>query len=348
MSSASPGASQAGIRRVHRATLAGSAVAILLLLAAPLVVYPVFVMKLMCYALFAATFNLLIGYVGVMSFGHAAFLGAGAYLTAHAAKAWGFDPLASLLVGIGAAALVGVAIGFLAIRRKGIEFAMITLALAQVVDFIAQKASFTGGENGIQDVPRGRLFGFIDLNAPTAIYGLILVLFVLGMYVLWRTVNSPFGHVMQAIRDHEDRAISLGYDVARYKLTAFVISAAVAGLAGGMKSLVFQLATLEDVSFHMSGEVILIALLGGVGTFFGPLVGAAIVVSLESALATSEFPAPVLTGAVFIVCVLVFRRGVVGEIAARLAGRRDKNAMPVDSADPSYGQQGPEGGALRT
>ena len=309
--------------RVARSTIAGAVVAIVLLASAPLVVYPVFVMKLMCYAIFAAAFNLLIGYVGLLSFGHAAFLGTGAYLFAHAAKHWGLEPMLALLLATAVAAGLGGAIGFLAIRRKGIEFAMITLALAQMVDFIAQQAPFTGGENGIQDVPRGHLLGLVDLNAGPAIYGFVLVLFVLAMFALWRTVNSPFGHVLQAIREHEDRAVSLGYDVARYKLAAFVISAAAAGLAGGMKALVYQLATLDNTSFHMSGEVILITLLGGVGTLYGPLVGAAIVVALESALATSEMPAPVFTGLVFIACVLVFRRGVVGEGAALLARRRE-------------------------
>ncbi|CAG9232809.1 Putative ABC transporter permease protein [Paraburkholderia sabiae] len=305
-----------------RLTLAGSIAVLVLLIAAPAAVYPVFLMKLMCYALFAASFNLMIGYVGLLSFGHAAFLGAGAYLSAYAAKAWGLDPLVCLVIGIAVAASLGAVIGFLAIQRKGIEFSMITLALAQVVEFIAQQAPFTGGEDGIHDVPRGHLFGFIDLNNNVAVYAFMLVLFVLGMATLWRTINSPFGHVLQAIRDHEDRAVSLGYGVRRYKLTAFIISAALAGLAGGMQSLIFQLATLDDVSFHVSGAVILMALLGGVGTFFGPLIGAAIVVALESVLATSEFPAPVITGAVFILCVLVFRRGIAGEAALRLADRK--------------------------
>ncbi|WP_233853748.1 branched-chain amino acid ABC transporter permease [Paraburkholderia sp. HD33-4] len=319
---ASPGRAASPRRCAFRMTLVGSAAVLVLLIAAPAAVYPVFLMKLMCYALFAASFNLMIGYAGLLSFGHAAFLGAGGYLCAYAAKAWGLDPLACLLVGVVVAGLLGAIIGFLAIQRKGIEFSMITLALAQVVEFIAQQAPFTGGEDGIHDVPRGHLFGFIDLNNAVAIYAFVLVLFVLGMAVVWRTVNSPFGHVLQAIRDHEDRAVSLGYGVRRYKLTAFIISAALAGLAGGIKALIFQLATLDDVSFHVSGAVILMALLGGVGTFSGPLIGAALVVALESALATSEFPAPVITGAVFVLCVLVFRRGIAGEIALRLRERK--------------------------
>jgi branched-chain amino acid transport system permease protein len=234
---------------------------------------------------------------------------------------------------------LGAIIGFLAIQRKGIEFSMITLALAQVVEFIAQQAPFTGGEDGIHGVPRGHLFGFIDLNNSVAIYAFILILFAFGMAALWRTVNSPFGHVLQAIRDHEDRAVSIGYGVRRYKLTAFVISAALGGLAGGMQALIFQLATLDDVSFHLSGAVILMALLGGVGTFFGPFIGAAIVVALESVLATSEFPAPIITGAVFILCVLVFRRGIAGEIALRLADRKARRHDLDNGAAPGRPQE---------
>ncbi|RQR22843.1 branched-chain amino acid ABC transporter permease [Burkholderia sp. Bp9143] len=325
-------------RRRNQSTIVGPLVVVALLAAAPAVVYPVFVMKLMCYVLFAASFDLLLGYAGLLSFGHAAFLGTGAYLTAYAAQAWGLDPLLCLLVGMVAAALVGTVMGFLAIRRKGIEFAMITLALAQVVEFIAQQASFTGGEDGIHDVPRGYVFGLIDLNNVTAIYITMLVLFVVGMFVLWRTINSPFGHVLKAIRDHEDRAISLGYDVNRYKLIAFVIASVIAGLAGGMKAIVFQLATLDDASFHVSGAVILMVLLGGVGTLYGPLIGATIVVALESALATSEFPAPVITGAVFILCVLMFRRGVVGEIVNWLAERQTRTSRPRrgEAAPPTH------------
>jgi branched-chain amino acid transport system permease protein len=309
----------------NRNTAIGAIAIVILLCVAPVGIYPVFVMKLMCYTLFAATFNLLLGYVGLLSFGHAAFLGAGAYLTAYAAREWGLDPLLSLLVGITTAAFLGAIVGFLAIRRKGIEFSMITLALAEVVGFVAEQAPFTGGEDGIHDVPRGHLIGLIDLNNGVAVYAFILVLFIVGMVALWRTVHSPFGHVLQAIRDHEDRAISIGYDIGRYKLTAFIIAAALAGLAGGMKAIVFQLATLDDVSFHLSGAVILMVLLGGVGTQFGPLLGAAIVVALESALATSEFPAPVITGAVFIVCVLTFRRGIVGELGLWIASRKARS-----------------------
>jgi len=333
-----PAASGRGLRddRTGIATVAGALAVLACLLLAPTVVYPVFIMKLMCYTLFAAAFNLLMGYAGVLSFGHAAFLGTGAYLAAYAAQAWGLDPLMCIALGATAAGGVGAVMGYLAIRRKGIEFSMITLALAQVVEFIAQQSSFTGGEDGIHDVPRGHLLGTIDLNNGWAMYGLVLALFCLGMYLLWRTINSPFGHVLEAIRENEDRAISLGFDVRHYKLTAFVISAVIAGLAGGMKTLVFQLATLDDVSFHLSGAVILMVLLGGTGTLFGPLVGAAIVVALESALATSELPAPVVTGSVFILCVLVFRRGVVGEIALRMRRQKASQSSKV-GADVKYG-----------
>lgn len=298
-------------------------VAIILVLAAPLVVYPVFVMKFMCFALFAATFNLLMGYVGLLSFGHAAFFGTGAYLTAHAAKVWGLDPLLCVALSMASAGLLGLVIGFLAIRRKGIYFSMITLAMAQMVAFVATQAPFTHGEDGIQGVPRGAVFGLLDLSHPVAIYGFVFVICALGLYALWRTVNSPFGHVLQAISEHESRAISLGYDVARYKLIAFSISAALAGTAGGLNALVFQLATLGDVGFELSGEVVLMVLLGGAGTFFGPVVGAAIVIVLQSWLATSQLPVPVLIGAVFIACVLLFRRGVVGELGARWFDRAD-------------------------
>jgi branched-chain amino acid transport system permease protein len=293
------------------------AAAIVLLLLAPLVVYPVFLMKFMCFTLFAATFSLLMGHVGLLSFGHAAFFGTGAYLTAHAAKAWGLDPLLCILLSTAAAALIGLVIGFLAIRRKGIYFSMITLALSQLVAFVALQAPFTGGEDGLQAVPRGVVLGLFDLSKPASMYGFVFVITLVGMIALWRTVNSPFGHVLQAIREHEPRAISLGYDVARYKLIAFVISAALAGTAGGLNALVFQLATLGDIGFELSGEVVLMALLGGVGTLFGPMVGAAIVILLQSYLATSSLPAPVLIGCVFMVCVMMFRRGIVGELMAR-------------------------------
>jgi branched-chain amino acid transport system permease protein len=287
---------------------------VVLLLAAPFGIYPVFLMKLMCFALFAAAFNLLIGYVGLLSFGHAAFFGTGAYISAHAAKVWQLDPLLCVVLGGLAGGALGVVVGYLAIKRKGIYFSMITLALSQMVFFIALQAPFTGGEDGIQGIPRGRLFGLIDLNQPMNMYGFVLVIFLFGMFALWRIVHSPFGQILKAIREHEPRAISLGYDVNRYKLIAFVISAALAGVAGGAKTLVFQLASLTDITWQMSGEVVLITLLGGIGTMLGPVVGALIVVSLENYLAALDFPVTVLIGAIFVACVLLFRRGVVGEV----------------------------------
>lgn len=302
----------------HWRTALGAVVVLALLLIAPTAMYPVFVMKLMCYALFAATFNLLFGYAGLLSFGHAAFLGSGAYVAAHAAKVWGLDPVLCLTAAMATAGVLGWGIGFLAIRRSGIEFSMITLALAEMISFLAHRAPFTGGENGFQGVPRGVALGVLDLSEPANIYAFTMIVFGIGMFAIWRTINSPFGHILRAVRDHENRSISLGYDVQWYKLTAFVISAVLAGLAGGLKAIVFQFAVLDDISFHTSGHVVLMTLLGGLGLFFGPLVGATVVVVLESYLATSSFPAPVIIGAVFILCVLLFRRGIVGELAARL------------------------------
>ena len=292
----------------------GIAVGLVALVAAPFVLYPVFVMKLMCFALFAAAFNLLIGYGGLLSFGHAAFFGTGGYLAAHAAKVWGLDPLLSVLFAAFGATVTGLVVGALAIRRKGIYFSMITLALSQMVFFVALQAPFTGGEDGIQGVPRGVLFGLFDLDKPLMMYAFVSVIFLLGMFAVWRVVHSPFGQILTAIRDNEARAISLGYDVDRYKLTAFVISAALAGVAGGVKSLVFQLASLTDITWQMSGEVVLITLLGGIGTLLGPVVGAVIVVAMQNYLATVNFPVPVITGIIFVVCVLLFRRGIVGEL----------------------------------
>ncbi|MBP2313098.1 branched-chain amino acid transport system permease protein [Azospirillum soli] len=291
-------------------------------LAAPFVLYPVFVMKVLCFALFACAFNLLIGFAGLLSFGHAAFFGGAAYITAHAAKVWGLPPELSILLGAGFSAVLGLAFGALAIRRQGIYFAMITLALAQMVFFLALQLKFTGGEDGIQGVPRGQLFGLFDLNQPLVMYYFVLAIFLFGFALIWRTVHSPFGQVLKAIRENEPRAISLGYRTERYKLLAFVLSASLAGLAGGTKALVFQLASLTDVQWQMSGEVVLMTLLGGMGTLFGPVVGAALVVTLESYLAGTNLPVPVVIGAIFVVCVLLFRRGIVGELQAFLARRK--------------------------
>jgi branched-chain amino acid transport system permease protein len=282
---------------------------------APFFVYPVFLMKALCFGLFACAFNLLIGYVGLLSFGHAAFLGSAGYVTAHVAKVWGWPPEAAIVAGVAAAAGLGLLIGVLAIRRQGIYFAMTTLALAQMIYFFCLQAPFTHGEDGIQAVPRGRLLGVLDLNNTLALYFVVLAIFVGGFLVIYRTIHSPFGQVLKAIRENEPRAISLGYKADQYKLLAFVLSTALVGLAGGTKALVFQLASLTDVHWTMSGEVVLMTLLGGLGTVFGPVVGAFIVIALENYLAQLGAWVTVVQGAIFVVCVLTFRRGVVGELA---------------------------------
>jgi branched-chain amino acid transport system permease protein len=295
---------------------------LLLLLLAPFFFYPIFLMKLLCFALFACAFNLLLGYTGLLSFGHATFFGGAAYFTAYTVKAWGLPPELGILIGVVGAAFLGLVMGFFAIRRQGIYFAMITLALSQMFFFFCLQAEFTEGEDGIQSVPRGHLFGFIDLNSSTNMYYFVLAVFIIGVLIIWRFINSPFGMILKSIRENEQRAISLGYSVARYKLGAFVMSAALAGLAGAVKSIVFQFATLTDVAWQMSGEVILMTLLGGIGTLIGPLFGAGLVVALENYLATSEFPVTIITGIVFMVCVLIFRRGIIGEFYASRLGRK--------------------------
>jgi branched-chain amino acid transport system permease protein len=288
-----------------------------LLAVAPLVgIYPVFLMKALCFALFACAFNLLIGYGGLLSFGHAMFLGTAGYVCAHAAKVWGWPPEAAILAGTGAAAMLGLVAGLLAIRRQGIYFAMITLALAQMIYFFCLQAPFTHGEDGIQSVPRGRLFGLLDLSNSLTMYYFVLVVFIAAFALIYRIINSPFGQVLKAIRENEPRTISLGYDAERYKLLAFVLSATLAGLAGATKAIVFQLASLTDVHWTMSGEVVLMTLLGGMGTVFGPVVGAFIITGLENYLSSFGEWVTVITGAIFVICVLAFRRGVVGEIMA--------------------------------
>jgi branched-chain amino acid transport system permease protein len=275
-------------------------------------------MKILCFALFACAFNLLIGYVGLLSFGHAAYFGMGGYITGYAAKAWGVPPELAILMGAAVGAMLGLPFGWLAIRRAGIYFAMITLALAQMVYFFCLQAPFTGGEDGIQAIPRGTLFGVFDLTADLTMYWLVAGVFLFGFLMIHRIVHSPFGQVLKAIRDNEPRAVSLGYRVEDYKLMAFVLSAALAGMAGGTKSLVFNIATLTDVHWTMSGEVVLMSLVGGLGTVFGPVVGAAVIVTMQNYLA--EFGAWVLViqGVIFIACVLAFRRGILGEIAHAL------------------------------
>ena len=284
---------------------------------APAFFYPVLLMKLMCFGLFAEAFNLMMGYVGLLSFGHAAFLGAAGYVTGYAMKHLGLSTELGLLVGTVAAAALGGLFGWLAIRRAGIYFAMITLALAQMMYFVWLQAPFTGGEDGLQDVPRGSLFGLIDLSDDRSLYWLVLAVFLGALGLIHRTINSPFGQILKAIRENEARAVSLGYDVARFKLLAFVLSAGLAGLAGATKVLVFRFATLTDANWHLSGEVVLMTLLGGLGTFAGPLVGSSLIVLLQNELADKVGAwVGVIMGLAFIACVLLFRRGIVGELAA--------------------------------
>jgi branched-chain amino acid transport system permease protein len=290
-------------------------------LAAPFVVYPIFLMKALCFALFACAFNLLLGYVGLLSFGHAAFLGWAAYVCGYTAKAWGWPPELAILAGTAAATVLGLAFGWLAIRRTGIYFAMITLALAQMTYFFALQAPFTGGEDGIQAIPRGRLLGLVDLGQMLNMYYFTLAVFLFGFFLIYRTVHSPFGQVLKAIRENEPRAVSLGYKVDQYKLLAFVLSAALSGLAGATKAIVFQFATLTDVHWHISGEVVLMTLLGGMGTIFGPVAGAFVVVTLQNYLAQFGGWVTVITGAIFVACVLLFRRGIVGELARLLKAK---------------------------
>jgi branched-chain amino acid transport system permease protein len=295
--------------------------------AAPFLIYPVLLMNALCFALFACAFNLLLGYTGLLSFGHAAFFATAAYVTGHLIKVHNFSPGLGIIAGTLAATALGFLIGSLVIRRQGIYFSMITLAMAQLVYFLFLEASFTGGEDGLQAIPRGRLLWIINLENDRTLYYLVLAIFVFGIAVIWRTIHSPFGQVLKAIRENEPRAISLGYDVNRYKVLAFVISAALAGLAGATKSLVFTFVTLTDADWHTSGEVVLMTLLGGMGTVSGPVVGAFSIVALENELSdkVGSF-VTVIIGAIFVICVLVFRRGIVGEMAAlyrRVVGVRE-------------------------
>ncbi len=310
-------------RRVSIAYLTGLG----LLLLAPMFIYPILVMKVLCFALFACAFNLLLGYTGLLSFGHAVFLGSAAYVTGHALKVWELPTLLGLLAGTGAATLLGWVIGSLAIRRQGIYFAMVTLALAQMVFFLFLQAPFTGGEDGLQGVPRGTLFG-LDLADDINLYYLVLAIFAGSFWLIQRTIHSPFGQILKAIRENEPRAISLGYDVAKYKLLAFVLSAGLAGLAGATKTLVFKFATLTDAHWHTSGEVVLMTLLGGMGTVFGPVVGATVIVTLQNELADKVGSlVTVIMGAIFVICVLAFRRGIVGESLAlyeRMIGQKGR------------------------
>ncbi|MCV6588877.1 MAG: branched-chain amino acid ABC transporter permease [Marinobacterium sp.] len=285
-------------------------------LIAPAALYPVFLMKVLCFALFACAFNLLLGFVGLLSFGHAAFLGTGGYVTGYLMMNAGVTPEIGIICGTIAAGILGAFYGKLAVKREGIYFAMVTLALAQLAFFFYLQAPFTGGEDGMQGVPRGHLFGFIDLSDNISMYYFVLAVFIFGFWMIHRTIHSPFGQVLKAIRENEPRAISLGYNVNDYKWVAFIISAALAGLAGSTKTLVFQLASLTDVHWHMSGEVVLMTLLGGMGTIFGPLLGAGAVVTIQNYLSGGELGnyVSIIMGVIFVVCVLAFRNGIVGEI----------------------------------
>lgn len=320
-------------------TLLGYGLLALALIVAPFLgAYPIFVMKVMCYALFACAFNLLFGFTGLLSFGHAAFFGAAGYAAGHALKIWGFPTELGILFGVGVAAFAGFVMGGLAIRRSGIYATMITLALAQMLFFFFLQAPFTGGEDGLQGVPRGTLLGIVDLRHDINLYYFVLAVFLLGLFMIWRTVNSPFGQVLKAIRENEPRAISLGYDVNHYKLLAFVLSAGLAGLAGSTKALVFVSATLSDAMWQMSGLVVLMTLVGGLGTLSGPIVGAFIVVLLENkvgefGMALSRMTGvdwfmrmgesvTIIIGLIFVICVMVFRRGIVGELLHFVEKRR--------------------------
>jgi branched-chain amino acid transport system permease protein len=313
------------VLKVHRDTawsLSAAFVAMVALFAvAPFVLYPVFVMNALCFALFACAFNLLLGYGGLLSFGHALFFGWASYLCAYAAKGWGLSPEVAILIGTATAAVLGLIAGGIAIRRQGIYFAMITLALAQMLYFFALRAPFTGGEDGIQTVPQGRLFGRFDLSDEMTMYAFVLVVVLAGFLFIYRIINSPFGEVLKAIRENEQRAISLGYRTERYKLVAFVLSATLSGLAGSLKALVLQFASLTDVHWTMSGEVVLMTLVGGLGTVFGPVVGAFLIVAMQNYLASFGQWVLVIQGAIFVGCVLVFRRGIVGELANSLRVR---------------------------
>jgi branched-chain amino acid transport system permease protein len=292
---------------------------LIIALVAPFVGYPLFLMKLLCFALFACAFNLLIGFTGLLSFGHAMFFGSAAYAAAHSAKVWGWTPEIAVLFGALVAVALGAVAGALAVRRQGIYFAMITLALSQMIYFFCVQAPFTYAEDGIQSVPRNKLLGLVDLKNDIAMYFFVLAVFVLGFALIHRIIHSPFGQVLKSIRENESRALSLGYDVDKYKLVAFILSAGIAGLAGATKALALGLATLTDVTWQMSGEVVLMTLLGGMGTIFGPVVGAGVIVAMQNYLSGFGSWVTMIMGVTFVVCVLAFRRGIVGEIEHRLA-----------------------------
>lgn len=306
-------------RGVHRVVFLGILVALAIM---PMMLYPVFIMKVLCFAIYALAFNLLLGYGGLLSFGHAAYFGMASYICAYAAKNWGFSPEIAILSGCLVGGLLGLIAGSIAIRRQGIYFAMVTLALAQLIYFVCVQAPFTGGEDGIQAVPRGHLLGLVDLSDDRVLYVFVAAIFFCVILLIHRVIHSPFGQALKAIRDNESRAISLGYDVNRYKLAVFVLSSALTGLAGATKAIVFQLASLTDVHWSMSGEVVLMTLVGGMGTIFGPIVGAFIITAMANYLAPFGAWVTVIQGAVFVVCVLLFRDGIIG-----LLGRKTKTRL---------------------
>jgi branched-chain amino acid transport system permease protein len=306
-----------------KAPIIGFAILVLVGIIAPWVLYPVFLMKAWCFALFACAFNLLLGFTGLLSFGHAAFLSLAGYAAGHSIKIWGLPPEIGVLFGTALAALLGYVVGSLAIRRQGIYFAMITLALAQMLYFFFLQAPFTGGEDGLQGVPRGKLLGVLDLSSDITMYYVVFAIFLVGFFFIYRVVHSPFGQVLKAIRENEPRALSLGYDVDKYKLVAFILSAGLSGLAGATKTLLLGFETLSDATWQMSGEVVLMTLVGGVGTIFGPIVGAFAIITLQNELADKVGSwVQVIMGGIFVLCVLAFRRGIVGELGALLARKK--------------------------
>ena len=310
---------------------------------APFYLYPVYLMKILCFALFACAFNLLLGYGGLLSFGHAMFFGGASYFTGHIAKVWGWSPELAILAGTVCAALMGLIAGFIAIRRVGIYFAMVTLALAQMFYFFSLQAPFTGGEDGIQAIPRGHLFGIVDLRNDMALYFFVLAIFTVGFLFIYRVIHSPFGQVLKAIRENEPRAISLGYKTDNYKLITFVISATFAGLAGGTKAIVFQIASLTDVMWQMSGEVVLMTLVGGMGTIFGPIVGSVVIVTMQNYLAGFGEWVLIIQGVVFVIVVLAFRKGIVGELIAWYERReRRRQSAEEEVAAPRSAATKPE------
>jgi len=304
--------------RNRRANVIAFLLMVVLIALAPFFAYPFFVMQALCFALFACAFNLLIGYVNLLSLGHAMFLGVASYVCAHVAKVWGLEPVSAILIGALASGVLGLVTGALAIRSSGIYFAMITVAFSQMIYFLAVELPFTHGEDGIQGVPQGRALGFLDLSNPWMLYVFVAVIFLFGFLAVQRIVNSPFGEILKAIRENEPRVVSLGYRATQYKLAAFTLSATIAGLAGATKAIVTQNASLTDVSFATSGEVVLMTLVGGMGTFYGPVVGAIIVITMQNYLAQFGEWVTVIQGVVFVACVLAFRRGIVGELAAKV------------------------------